>query len=83
MIIKGEIGEKGEIVIPNDICEHLGLNVGINIILEVEDDKLIIQKEGDAEKIMEDFLDTPKIKRKVSVKELKEVYDEQYERHIS
>ena len=44
----------------------------------IEGDKIILRKEGDKEKFLEDFFNTPKIKRKISVKELKEAYEEQY-----
>lgn len=79
MIIKREIGEKGQIVIPKDIREHLGLNIGVNIIFEVRDNEVVIKKEEDAETFLKDFLNVPKIKRKIDVKELKKIYEEQYE----
>lgn len=82
MIIKREIGEKGQIVIPKDIREHLGLNTGVNIIFEVRDNEVVIKKEEDALKIVEDFFNTPKIKRKIGVKELKKAYEEQYEEEV-
>ena len=44
-MIKRGIGEKGQVVIPKDIRKHLGLDVGINITFEVEDDKIILRKE--------------------------------------
>ncbi|MFH1585432.1 MAG: AbrB/MazE/SpoVT family DNA-binding domain-containing protein [archaeon] len=78
MIIKREIGEKGQVVIPKDIRNHLGFDIGVKITFEVEDDKIILRKQEDAEKIVEDFFDTPKISKKISVKELKKVFEEQY-----
>ena len=45
MKIRREIKEKGQVVIPKDIREQLGLGIGITITFEVEDDKLIVQKE--------------------------------------
>jgi AbrB family looped-hinge helix DNA binding protein len=78
MIIKREIGEKGQVVIPKDIREHLGLNIGVNITFEVKDNEVIIKKEEDPDKIVEDFFNTPKIKKKIPVKELKRIYEEQY-----
>ncbi len=77
MIIKREIGEKGQVVIPKDIREHLGLNIGANILFEVKGDEIIIRKE-DAARIVEDFFNTPKIKNKISAKELKNIYEGQY-----
>jgi AbrB family looped-hinge helix DNA binding protein len=77
MIIKREIGEKGQVVIPKDIRKHLGLDIGVNIIFEVKDDEIIIKKE-DPNRIVEDFFNTPKIKKKIPVKELKKICEEQY-----
>ena len=79
MIIRREIGEKGQIVIPKDIRKHLGLDIGINITLEVKDDELVKKKEKDPIATVEDFFNTPKIKKKISTKELKKLYEEQYE----
>ncbi len=79
MIIKREIGEKGQVVIPKDIREHLGLNIGVNIIFEVRDNEVVLRKEEDGKKFLRDFLNVPKIKRKIDVKELKKIYGEQYE----
>ncbi len=79
MIIKREIGEKGTIVIPKDIREHLGLNIGVNITFRVEGDEVIIKKEEDGESFLKNFLNVPKINRKIDVKELKKIYEEQYE----
>ena len=71
MIIKREIGEKGQVVIPKDIREYLGLDIGSNIVFEVKDNQVAIKKEQDPEEFLKDFLDTPKIKRgKKSIKEM-------------
>ena len=78
MIIIREIGEKGQVVIPKDIREHLGLNMGVKITFEVKDDEIIVKKEQNPEKVVEDFFNTPKIKKKIGVKELKKIYEEQY-----
>jgi len=82
MIIKREIGEKGQVVIPKDIRKHLGLDIGVNIIFEVKDDEIIIKKEENAEKFLDDFLNVPKIKKKINVKKLKRIYEKQYEEEI-
>lgn len=82
MIIKREIGEKGQVVIPKDIREHLGLNIGVNIIFEVRDNEVVLKKEENAEKFLDDFLNVPKIKKKIDVKELKKIYEKQYEEEI-
>lgn len=82
MIIKREIGEKGQVVIPKDIRKYLGLDIGVNIIFEVRNNEVVLKKEEDAEKFLNDFLNVPKIKREISVKELKKVYENQYGKKI-
>tara|TARA_Y100000310_G_scaffold271987_1_gene286737 strand:- start:9865 stop:10104 length:240 start_codon:yes stop_codon:yes gene_type:complete len=78
MLIKREIGEKGQIVVPKDIRDYLGLNIGSRVIFEVKDDKIFIKKEDNPEEIVEDFFNTPKIKKKISVKDIKKMYGESY-----
>lgn len=78
MIIKREIGEKGQVVIPKDIRKHLGLEVGINVTFDVKDDEIIIKKEENPVEVVEDFFNTPKIKKKISIKDLKKIYEEHY-----
>lgn len=79
MKIKREIGEKGQIVIPKDIRKHLGLEVGIEVTFEVKDDEIILKKEKDNSDFLKDFLNVPKLNKKISTKELKKLYEEQYE----
>jgi AbrB family looped-hinge helix DNA binding protein len=78
MKIKREIGEKGQVVVPRDIRRHLGLEVGVSVTFEVEGNQIIIRKEKDAIEIVKDFFDTPRLKGKVSVSDLKAGYEEQY-----
>ncbi len=82
MIIKREIGEKGQVVIPKDIREYLGLDIGVNILFEVRDNEVVLKKEENAEKFLDDFLNVPKIKKKIDVKGLKKMYGKQHEEEI-
>lgn len=78
MIIKREIGEKGQVVIPKDIRKHLGLEVGINVTFEVNGEEIIIKKEENPIQVVEDFFNTPKINKRISTKDLKKIYEEHY-----
>lgn len=82
MEIKREIGEKGQVVIPKDIREYLGLSRGNKVVFEVRNKEVILKQEDNPDKFLKDFFNIPKIKRKISVKELKKVYEEQYERNL-
>ena len=79
MIIRREIGEKGQVVIPKDIREFLGLKERERIVFEVKDNKVMLKKEQTPEEFLKDFLDVPNKKKRGSTKKLKEIYEEQYE----
>ena len=71
MIIKREIGEKGQVVIPKDIREYLGIRNGDNVVFEIKNDQVMLKQEQDPKEFLDEFLDTPKIKRgKKSIKEM-------------
>jgi len=82
MIIRREIGEKGQVVIPKDIREFLGLREREEIVFEVKGGEVVLKKEMDPREILRDFLDIPKIKRKGSVKEIKKIIEGQYDEEI-
>ena len=79
--MRREIGEKGQIVIPKDIRDCLGLDVGINVIFEVKNNAIIMKKENN-EGFLKDFLNVPKLKKKLAIQDLKKTYEEQYEEII-
>ncbi len=83
MIIKRELGEKGQVVIPKDIREMLKLKKGEKIIFEIEEDEILIKKEQDPEEFLRDFLNVPgKLKRIPKIREIKKTILEQYEEEI-
>ena len=82
MIIKREIGEKGQVVIPKDIREMLGLSKGERVVFEVKNDnEVIIKKEPTSKAFLEDFLNVPKIKR--DKRTIKEMILDRYEKNLS
>ena len=79
MYMRRNLGEKGQIVIPKDIRDYLGLKPGSEVILEVKDKELIIKPGGDPEKFVEEFVSVPKKLEKIDIKTLKKVLEEEYE----
>ncbi len=82
MIMKRQLGEKGQVVIPVDIRHMLGLHSGEQVVFEVVDDEVKIRTEQDPEKIVDDFFNTPKLKKKLSSREMKKIILEQYDEEI-
>jgi len=80
MIIRREIGEKGQVVIPKDIREFLGLGIKEDVVFEVRGNEVVLKKEQVAEEFLKDFLNVPKIKRGKKI--IKEMILEQYDKEI-
>ena len=80
MIVKREIGSKGQVVIPKDIREMLRLRRGETVVFEIKGDEVIIKKEQNPEEFLRDFFDTPKLRKKISWKEIKKELEERHER---
>ena len=85
MIIKRRIGERGQVVIPKDIRQMLGVRSGQEIVFEIIENKIEIkpeeQAEEEAEKFVDDFFDTPKLKKKFTWKEIKKDLEERHGVH--
>jgi AbrB family looped-hinge helix DNA binding protein len=81
MIIKRDIGEKGQVVIPKDIRDMLGLHSGSKVVFEVKDKDVFIKPEMSPEEFLKDFFNVPGKKKgtSLSLKELKKLREEQYE----
>ncbi|MDO8467643.1 MAG: AbrB/MazE/SpoVT family DNA-binding domain-containing protein [Nanoarchaeota archaeon] len=80
MRIVRDVGEKGQVVIPKDIRDMLGINNGKKVVFEVRDNEVLLKKEEDTEKFLEDLFSLPKLKKRLTTKELKKILDEEYER---
>lgn len=52
------------------------------VVFEIKDNEVKIKSGQDAEEFVEDFFNTPKLKRKLSPKELKKIILEQYDEEI-
>jgi AbrB family looped-hinge helix DNA binding protein len=79
-MIKRTIGPKGQVVIPKDIREHIGLREGSRVVFDVRDKEIIIKNETDPMKFVEEFCRVPK-KVRLDIKKIKKIIEEQYELH--
>ena len=80
MQIKRTAGEKGQVVVPKDIRDYIGIKPGSDIIFEIKDGSVVIKSPVDPEKFVEDFCNVPKkLRKNIMAKEIKKILDEQYE----
>ena len=66
------VGSKGQVVIPKQMRDALGLKPGVEIILELRDQEIIIKKPQVSGSYTEYFITTssPKLKKQINIKEL-------------
>ena len=82
MIIRREIGEKGQVVIPKDIRDMLKIRAGQEIIFEVVNNDVKLFSSSNPEETVEEFLSGQKLKKKLSSRQLKDIMLEQYNEEI-
>ena len=82
MIIRREIGEKGQVVIPKDIREFLKLRSGSNVIFEIEKDEVKLKPEEDINEFLEEFFTIARTKGKnLTLKDIRKLEEESYDLH--
>jgi len=66
------VGPKGQIVIPKRMRDTLGLKPGVEVILEIRDQEIVIKKPQVSGSYTEYYITTsvPKLKKEVNIKEL-------------
>lgn len=81
--MRREVGEKGQIVLPKDIREYLNIRPGTTVIFEVRGGEVVIKPEKSGREFVEYFCNTSKkLKKPLTIKELKESIEEQYEERL-
>ncbi len=81
MIFRRQLSGKGQLVIPKDIREILKLKKGETVTIEVKEDEVILKKEQNLEEFLKDFLNTPKLKKRIPWKKMKKELGDRYEVH--
>lgn len=81
MIMEREIGKKGQVVIPKDIRQLLGLEKeNSKVIFEVEDNEVKLKRKDDPKKILQKFFTIARTRGKdLTLKDLKKIEEESYD----
>ena len=69
---KRNVGPKGQVVIPKQMRDALGLKPGVEITLEMRNQEIVIKKPQVRGSYTEYFITTssPKLKKRINIKEL-------------
>ena len=69
---KRNVGSKGQLVIPKQMRDALGLKPGAEVTLEMRDQEIVIKKPKVKGSYTEYFITTasPKLKKKVNIKDI-------------
>ena len=81
MELERSVGPKGQVVIPMDVRNKVGIKPGSDVVFEVEDNRIIIKKKLSAKEIVEDFADVPKKVKGLNAQKIKTILEEEYEIH--
>lgn len=73
------MGEKGQVVIPRDIREILGVREGEEIVFEVVGDEVKIKKKEEIEKFLKEFFSIARLKKDLTIRDLKKIEEESYD----
>ena len=80
MQLRRTVGEKGQIVIPKDIRDYVGIKPGSEVVFEVKEKEIVIKSQKSGREFVEDFCNVPhKLRKNIGIKKIKKILDEQYE----
>ena len=79
MEIERTISEKGQIVIPKDVRDYLGLKPGTEVVFEVSKDGVILKPKLSPKEFIERFTNIGRKLKKLDIKTIKATIEEEYE----
>lgn len=77
-----KIGPKGQIVIPKEIRDKLGIKEFSEVLVDLRDDGVVIRRSSPESVSYTDFFTTTYVKKLKQKVDLKKILDEEYERNI-
>jgi AbrB family looped-hinge helix DNA binding protein len=81
MQIERTISKKGQIVIPKDVRDYLGLKSGSEVIFEVKDREVVIRPRLSPREFIEKFINVGKKARKLNINRIKKTLEMEYAVH--
>ncbi len=76
MILKKKLGPKGQLLIPKDLRNFIGIKPGGTVLLEVVDDYIKIKANDSQNNFLNDFVKSNK--KYKNKKDIKKIIEEQY-----
>ena len=72
MIVKRTIGPKGQVVIPKDVREYLGVEPGSEVVFQVREDEVVMRPSRPPADIVEEYVSvaTPKLKSRIHLDQI-------------
>lgn len=69
MIVKRTVGPKGQVVIPKDLREHLGVEPGSEVIFEVRENEVVLKPSIASTEVVEEYVSivTSKLKSRIDL----------------
>ena len=74
------MGEKGQVVIPRDLREMIGIKGGEKIVFEVVNNKITLEKEEDSKEFLKKFFSVSRTKEKdLTLEDMRRIEEESYD----
>ncbi len=72
MIFRRRVGSKGQVVIPKDVREHLGVKSDSKVVFEVSGNSVILRADMEPEQWVEEFVSVgkKKLRREVDIEKI-------------
>ena len=72
MILKRKIGSKGQVVIPKDVRQYVGVEPGSEVIFEVREDEVVLKPSRAPADIVEEYVSivTSKLKNRIQLDQM-------------